>query len=124
MSYGQPCNRMTGGPSVGPSSAYPTLSRPASTCLRAGNEVRPALVGGAAGGVEEHAAAEGAATAATPIASENSRPGDHVRPLLMGDMPPAEKTWTCTSIVVNGNRCQTSFGRLMTSAAHQRHRRR
>src|ERR1700724_3863376 len=27
----------------------------------------------------------------------------------MGDMPPAEKTWTCRSIVVNGNRCQTSF---------------
>src|ERR1700680_1708636 len=73
MSYGQPCNRMTGGPSVGPSSAYPTLSRPASTCLRAGNEVPPALVGGAAGGVEEHAAAEVAATAATPIASETSR---------------------------------------------------
>src|ERR1700730_14174348 len=118
MSYGQPCNRMTGGPSAGPSSAYPTWSRPATTCLRAGNEVRPALVGGAAGGVEEHAAAEVAATAATPTASENSRL------VIMCGMPPAEKTWTCTSIVVNGNRCQTSFGRLMTSAAHQRHRRR
>jgi hypothetical protein len=34
--------------------------------LEAGNEVRPALVGGAAGGVEEYAAAEVAATAATP----------------------------------------------------------
>src|SRR6202011_1503380 len=98
MSYGQPCNRMTGGPSAGPSSAYPTLSRPASTCLRAGNEVRPALVGGAAGGVEEHAAAEVAATAATPIASENSRLVIMCGPLLMGDMPPAEKTWTCLQI--------------------------
>src|SRR5262249_10346592 len=33
MSYGQPCKRMTGGPSAGPASAYATFKTPASICF-------------------------------------------------------------------------------------------
>src|SRR5690242_14354746 len=39
MSYGQPCSSRTTGPSAGPASAYPTLNRPALTCLSEVNEV-------------------------------------------------------------------------------------
>src|ERR1700689_1366127 len=39
MSYGQPWRRMTAGPSAGPASAYPTLSRPASICFIELNDV-------------------------------------------------------------------------------------
>src|SRR5580658_7809260 len=45
MSYGQPCRRITAGPLAGPASAYPTLSRPASICLRGPNDaLAPAFV--------------------------------------------------------------------------------
>src|SRR5713101_272130 len=39
MSYGQPWRRTTAGPLAGPTSAYPTFSRPASTCLIAPKDV-------------------------------------------------------------------------------------
>src|SRR5262249_17413425 len=39
MSYGQPWRRMTAGPPDGPDSAYPTFSRPASTCFIAAKDV-------------------------------------------------------------------------------------
>ncbi|MNZ48868.1 hypothetical protein D3C78_666210 [compost metagenome] len=37
MSYGQPCSRITTGPSAGPVSAYATSSNPALTCLSGPN---------------------------------------------------------------------------------------
>src|SRR5258705_5350833 len=62
MSYGQPCSRITGGPSAGPPSAYPTLSAPASTCLSDAKDARDP--GGAAStGVDAQLATEVTATA-------------------------------------------------------------
>src|SRR5579871_5373310 len=52
---------MTGGPSAGPASAYPTLRRPASICFIEGNEVFvPGLIAGtsAAFGLLDCASAE------------------------------------------------------------------
>src|SRR6266851_5708284 len=46
MSYGQPWRRTTAGPPAGPASAYPTCSRPASTCFIAPKD---AFVPGATG---------------------------------------------------------------------------
>src|SRR5690349_4401878 len=45
MSYGQPCSRMTGAPSAGPSSAYAMFRTPASICFSAANEMfAPAVI--------------------------------------------------------------------------------
>src|SRR5215813_5933621 len=45
MSNGQPCSRITGRPSAGPSSAYPILRTPALTCLSDANDVFFGLAG-------------------------------------------------------------------------------
>src|SRR6185436_16866293 len=50
MSYGQPCRRITGWPSAGPASAYPTFSSPASICFRGAKDVlAPGLIAGTVG---------------------------------------------------------------------------
>src|SRR5471030_2244915 len=47
MSYGQPCRRITTGPSAGPASAYPTFRTPALTCFSVPSDVLvPALTVG------------------------------------------------------------------------------
>src|SRR5688500_1732020 len=48
MSYGQPCRSTTGGPSAGPSSAYPTFRTPASICFSGPNDVLVAYLAGSA----------------------------------------------------------------------------
>src|SRR5215467_11531968 len=45
MSYGQPCRRITTGPSDGPASTYPTFSAPASICFRGAKELPPPFAG-------------------------------------------------------------------------------
>src|SRR5438270_4508974 len=84
MSYGQPCSRMTGGPSAGPSSAYPTLRTPASTCLSGAKD----MCAGEAEAIAE-LATEVAATANPTVRAKSRR--------VITRQIVEKSEWTCKS---------------------------
>src|SRR5258707_183692 len=79
---------MTGGPSAGPSSAYPTFNPPASICLSEANDVCGAG-GGVAPGVDVQLATDVAATASPTVRAKSRR-------VITGDMFD-RPIWTCKS---------------------------